>query len=83
MLCLFLLGQSLHEFANSQDHLLHGDVTAIDGLIEQQTEAGDGENTKKSGLPPWEVRWLWFKISRKRVQNRQEPAIPEPCGIAP
>ena len=41
MLCLFLLGQSLHEFAYSQGHLLHGDITAADGLIEQQTETGN------------------------------------------
>ena len=51
MLCLFLFGQSLHEFANSLSHLLHGDIMAVDGLIEQQTEAGDGENTNKKRTP--------------------------------
>ena len=43
MVCmrLVLFRQALHNVTDGPSHLLHGYVAAVDGLIEQQTEAGD------------------------------------------
>ena len=42
-----MLRQPLHEVADSLGHLQHGDITAADGLIEQQTEAGNDGNEQQ------------------------------------
>jgi len=38
---LVLFRQSLHEVTDGLGHLLHSNVAAADGLVEQQPETGD------------------------------------------